>query len=589
MSDSSGNEFDGFSIEEVNLAAERYRQILLRAGIGDDLGISDVESENSDENGDDPPVANVNNAGDAPGNGGWHSNFNYFERGLPHLFTPRQNTGPQTILGPEKEPIDFFKLMFTDNTLEYIIHQTDTYARKQIEEHPEQNKSAWSCPSIPEMRAFLGLTFLMGITVKPDIRSYWSTDIALETPFFSKTMSRDRFHQIMRYLHFNDPNQHVPQAGEPNRDCLYKVRTIMNMFNEQMKSQYVPKRQVSVDETMIPFKGRVSFKQYMPAKPSKWGIKMWALSESDTGYMSFCEIYSGKKDRPVQGLASNVVKGCLEGSNLVGQGYHIYMDNFFTSPDLFTDLFENFDTRACGTVRRNRRGLPKDIMKKKPDGINERGDSHFRQKGPISAVVWKDKKIVSAISTIHDNSSTEVERSVQVEGQFTRQQIPCPQLIADYTSYMGGVDKCDQYIQYYVFNHKTLKWPKRIFFKMLEILKYNSFRLFLLSPNHQPAPSKSPLTFLQFSQSVAMGLINGYTTRENPRGRPSTVPLEIRLTQRHLPADLVNKSWCHVCYARYASGKQEKKCQTRYGCSDCRKHLCLPKCFAMYHSVKNYC
>ena len=114
---------------------------------------------------------------------------------------------------------------------------------------------------------------------------------------------------------------------------------------------------------------------------------------------------------------------------------------------------------------------------------------------------------------------------------------------------------------------------------MLEILKYNSFRLFLLSPNHQPAPSKSPLTFLQFSQSVAMGLINRYTTRENPRGRQSTVPLEIRLTQRHLPADLVNKSWCHVCYARYASGKQEKKCQTRYGCSDCRKLFMSTKMF----------
>lgn len=144
----------------------------------------------------------------------------------------------------------------------------------------------------------------------------------------------------------------------------------------------------------------------------------------------------------------------------------------------------------------------------------------------------------------------------------------------------GGVDKRDQYTQYYVFNHKTLKWPKRIFFKMLEILKNNSFSLFLLSPNHQAASSKSLLTFLQFSLSVAMGHINGYTTRENPRGRPSTVPLEITLTQRHvLPADLVNKSWCHVCYARYASGKQEKKCQTRYGCSDCRKLFMSTKMF----------
>ena len=52
------------------------------------------------------------------------------------------------------------------------------------------------------------------------------------------------------------------------------------MFNEQMKEQYVFKRQVSVDETMIPFKGKVAFKQYMPAKPSKWGIQMLTLAGS---------------------------------------------------------------------------------------------------------------------------------------------------------------------------------------------------------------------------------------------------------------------------------------------------------------------
>ena len=50
--------------------------------------------------------------------------------------------------------------------------------------------------------------------------------------------------------------------------------------NEQMKEQYVLKRQVSVDETMIPFKGKVAFKQYMPAKPSKWGIQMLTLAGS---------------------------------------------------------------------------------------------------------------------------------------------------------------------------------------------------------------------------------------------------------------------------------------------------------------------
>ena len=55
---------------------------------------------------------------------------------------------------------------------------------------------------------------------------------------------------------------------------------------------------------------------------------------------------------------------------------------------------------------------------------------------------------------------SQLYRLVQVEGQFVRQPIPCPQMVSDYTSNMGGADKCDQYTQYYVFNHKTLKWPK---------------------------------------------------------------------------------------------------------------------------------
>ncbi|CAC5389166.1 unnamed protein product [Mytilus coruscus] len=225
----------------------------------------------------------------------------------------------------------------------------------------------------------------------------------------------------------------------------------------------------------------------------------------------YCEIYQGKTDRTHVGLASTVVISCLEGATLSRQGYHVYMDNYFSSPALFTSLFENFDTGAFGTVRHNRRGLPKDLMTKKPVNVTQRGDSQFKQKGAIAATVWKDKKNVSVISTIHDNSLTEVSRIVQNEGQFQRQQLQCPKMVADYTNHMGGVDCCDQYIQYYFFGHKTLKWPKSVFFKMLEIIKFNAYRLFQISPNHQQTTS---MTFLEFSKSVATKLIAGYTVRD---------------------------------------------------------------------------
>ena len=589
MSESSSDEdFGGFHQEDIDVASHRYNQRLIRQGIGDEYEISDYGGESEESDSEDHVVDASGDHASTNDTNGWHDNFNYFERGPVHLFNPRGNTGPTQTLGPDKEPVDFFSLFVSDEILQYIIEETNRYALKEIAEHPDQNKAPWIIPSLQEMKTFLGLCFLMGINVKPDIKSYWTTDVVLETPYFGKTMKRDRFQQIMRYLHFSNCLE-APEPGTPNYDVLYKVKFLMEMFNKSMLEQYIPKRQVSVDEVMVPFKGRLSFKQYMPAKPTKWGIKMWALAEASTGYMTHCRIYSGKSHLPAQGLGSQVVKTCIEKSNLAGQGYHVYMDNFFTSPALLEDLYQNCQTGACGTVRLNRKGLPKDIMKKKPEGVEHRGDMTFKHKGSLSAVVWKDKRNVSVISTIHNQSVSSVKRMVQQpDGMFSQTDVACPQMVVDYINFMGGVDRTDQYIQYYNFQHKTLKWPKRIFFTMLEILKYNAYRLFSMSPNHQPGPGKTQLTFLQFSKSVATGLIAGYAGGAVRKGRPALVPVDHRLTQRHLPATLETRSWCHVCYMKVKAGSQEKRAQTKYGCRDCGKHLCLPGCFTAFHSVKNY-
>ena len=50
------------------------------------------------------------------------------------------------------------------------------------------------------------------------------------------------------------------------------------------QSFFQPTQKISVDERMIKSKGRVSFKQYMPKKPAKWGIKLFALCDSATSY-----------------------------------------------------------------------------------------------------------------------------------------------------------------------------------------------------------------------------------------------------------------------------------------------------------------
>ena len=106
-------------------------------------------------------------------------------------------------------------------------------------------------------------------------------------------MSGRRFELLLRFLHLNDSRQQ-PSKGDPHYDKLYKIRPMLDKVVHQFKSTYLPTCNLSVDESIIGFKGRLSFVQYMPQKPTKWGIKAWVLAESESGYVWNIKIYTGK-------------------------------------------------------------------------------------------------------------------------------------------------------------------------------------------------------------------------------------------------------------------------------------------------------
>ncbi|XP_069107421.1 piggyBac transposable element-derived protein 4-like, partial [Argopecten irradians] len=216
-------------------------------GHGDFSDVSDVES-NIDE-----PEVELGPGGAADNQDEWHAGFEYFERGLPHLFMPRGNTGPTRQLTADKGPLGFLELFLDLVVLALLIDETYRYARQQIERHPAQNKLPWKEVTIPEMRAFLGLCMAMGVTRKPSVKLYWCTDPYSETPLFGKTMTRDRFSQIMRYLHFAD-NDLETERGSPTYDPLFKIKGLVSHLNEKFVQEYVPRRRVTVDECMVPFK-----------------------------------------------------------------------------------------------------------------------------------------------------------------------------------------------------------------------------------------------------------------------------------------------------------------------------------------------
>ena len=121
---------------------------------------------------------------------------------------------------------------------------------------------------------------------------YWSTDSFYHTPMFGQVMPRIRFQLLQRFLHFQDNQDPTYDPNDPDRDRLFKVRTIINMLKQNFNTVYYPPENLTIDESLVLFKGRLLFKQYIKTKRSRFGIKMFELATTDGILLDFM-IYQG--------------------------------------------------------------------------------------------------------------------------------------------------------------------------------------------------------------------------------------------------------------------------------------------------------
>ena len=146
----------------------------------------------------------------------------------------------------------------------------------------------------------------MGIVDLLNITDYWTKEPMLQSSWFPSVMSLKRFQALSRFIHFADYSAAL-SCDDPMYDPLWKIRSVIEAIQHQAQKAYTPGEHISVDESMIGTKGRLSFLQYMPKKPTKWGIKVWVCSESKTGYIHKFQVYTGKGTVSTNGLAYGVV------------------------------------------------------------------------------------------------------------------------------------------------------------------------------------------------------------------------------------------------------------------------------------------
>ena len=162
-----------------------------------------------------------------------------------------ENIGPTfSVPSSPKAVLNHF---LTDSICEMVVTQSNLYAQQVMGEEKYEKIT------VDELTAFFGLRILMGIVKLPAMVMYWT---ALNQPEITSRISRNRFQDLTRYLHFAD-NSTLPERGQSGHDRLGKVRPIIDAFQERFLLNYSPNGDQAVYEAMIPFQGRSSLKQYL--------------------------------------------------------------------------------------------------------------------------------------------------------------------------------------------------------------------------------------------------------------------------------------------------------------------------------------
>ena len=250
----------------------------------------------------------------------------------------------------------------------------------------------------------------------------------------------------------------------------------------------------------------------MPMKPVKRGYKIWCLCDSHNGYFWNFEVHTGaSKDgkKCEGGLGSSVVRKLAD--PLVGDGYFIFCDNFFTSVALAKDLLAT-NTYLCGTTRSNRKMFPDSLKKKKL----KRGESLSELvEFNAECMVWQDKKSVFFINTVYNPTDhTEVKRRSKDGSQTI---LPCPTTVKNYNQFMGGVDVADAKRKAYSCSRCSRKWWLRLFYFVIDVCVVNAHIL------HNETKHVAKLNQKRFRLELAREMLACHSSRKHrKRGRTSS-------------------------------------------------------------------
>ncbi|XP_054713571.1 piggyBac transposable element-derived protein 4-like [Uloborus diversus] len=441
--------------------------------------------------------------------------------------------GPKGNAKNVSDVFESWSVFIDDKMINQIVECTNIFIH-DVSKNYSRLRDA-KCTDSVEIKALFGLLYLAGLHKSShlNVRDLWATD-GTGIEIFRCVMSYNRFLFLMRCLRFDDV--HTRDSRKQNNK-LAAINEIFEAFDANCKENYTLGEYVTIDEKLEPFRGRCAFRQYMPNKPAKYGIKLFALVDARTFYTSSMEIYCGKNsnksNKPI-----DVVKRLVE--PLYNTGRNVTTDNWYTSYPLAKDLISK-NLTIVGTLRKNKKEIPVEFVNTKKREIHS-SLFGFQKDCTIVSYVPKKGKCVLLLSTMHNDDTIDEDSAEKKK----------PEIITFYNMTKCAVDVVDQMAASYTTARITNRWPMVVFFCILNVAAINA-RIILLSKKDPPVEYKNRRHFLK---KLALCLVEEKKANRVVSEEPPTKKAKVSGRFR-----------CALC-----PRNEDKKCQQI--CVLCKNYAC---------------
>ncbi|GBP09473.1 Dynactin subunit 4 [Eumeta japonica] len=354
--------------------------------------------------------------------------------------------------------LDAWNLIFPDEYLHKIVDYTNIYI-ENLRRNYSRDRDCKDTDII-ELRALFGVLYFCGRMRNSHLntKDIWALD-GSGYDWCIASMSRQRFHFLLKCLRFDNMHTREERRAE---DKFAPFREIFEDFNVNIKRYYSFGENITIDEKLEKFRGRCPFRQYIPSKPGKYGIKIFVMADAQSFYTGSMEVYIGQNDGPYQqsNAAIDVVKRLVE--PIKNTHRNVVMDNWFTNFPLFHDLLKEYGLTALGTVKKNKPEIPPVFTVAKYRDIPS-SIFGFQKDCTLVSYVPKNNKVVLLASTMHH------------DGKKDSGEAKKPEMILDYNRSKCGVDVVDELCGTYSVSRITKRWPLVIFYGLLNVGGINAY------------------------------------------------------------------------------------------------------------------